>query len=246
MTEKTPLPDPDLDFENAAPKVMTKEETGEPLIPAPAKVIEFANVKAKILYYLSEAEYLSTAQIIELCFFHLETEGSRKSKASRALSELVDAGKIREQWFANGKLYSLKAINPTDHNLAVRDIYVKIRRSPFAVARVNFFCKDVAGLTPDLTVDFGATNGSRIRTYWEYDTGTEGIEELLTKLQRYGEHQLRHRICFVVPEEPRREKLMRHLAGENISFVVLSQFQTLADAAFATRLKEKNISYFSL
>jgi energy-coupling factor transporter ATP-binding protein EcfA2 len=47
-------------------------------IPALAAPKEFPSVQDKILYYISQAEYLSTAQIIELCFAHYSTEGSKK------------------------------------------------------------------------------------------------------------------------------------------------------------------------
>lgn len=219
--------------------------------PVKAEPKWFPSVREKILYYLAEAEYLSTRQIIELCFAQQKTEASRKANAARELGALEDGGQIKSDWFGGGKIYSLKACNPTAHNLAVRDLYVKIVRSGFELVTVEFFCTDVAGLSPDLAVSFRADAGAPIQTYWEYDVGGEGLDELRSKLSRYAAHQRPHRVCFVVPEEPRREKLMRHLAGSNISFAVLDQFSTLQESAFCHSadggaVKSSSLPFFTL
>ncbi len=61
---------------------------------------------------------------------------------------------------------------------------------------VDFF-PNLKTLTPDLLVSFLAADGSFIKTFWEYDAGTEGIAELVRKVERYAAYKDKYEITFV-------------------------------------------------
>jgi len=141
-------------------------------LPAKALPKEFATAQDRILHYVSQAEYLSTPQIIRLCYGHL-AESAKKSVASRDLKALVESKRVKSQMFGPGNIYFVgRTCNPTTHNLAIRDLFTKIVASEFELAEVNFFPR-LKELTPDLAVDFLAEDGTLIKTFWEYDTGTD-------------------------------------------------------------------------
>ncbi len=111
------------------------------MVKQPTRAIpkEFANAGDKILHYVSQAGYLSTSQIIALCYTHL-SENARAPVASRDLKSLAESKRIKSQNFGKAKVYyTTRSINPTTHNLAVRDLFVKIVASGYEVAAVNFF-----------------------------------------------------------------------------------------------------------
>jgi hypothetical protein len=146
--------------------------------PAPAIPKNFASNRDKVLHYLSQAQYLTTPQIISLCY-------TQKSNASADLSKLVSEKKIKEITNSRPKIYySGQTPNVTDHNLAIRDLFVKIARSNFEIAGVDFTLQ-LSTLNPDLCVDFVLPSGKIQKTFWEYDTGTEGTKELKRKVERY-------------------------------------------------------------
>ena len=235
--QQAPPPRRDRAAESAREKT-----AGDSKTPASAAEPTFATTKEKILHYLTQAGYLRTQQIIDLCYSHI-AETARRPAASRDLKELVTEQKIKMREHGRSNIYYVKGpCNPTDHNLAIRDLYVKIIRSGFAISRVDFACADVPGLTPDLTVDFQATDGSRIRTYWEIDTGTEGIEELRHKVARYRACQDFFRLTFVLLDAKRRDKLLEYLRNEDLYCVVLSEFITLRDVVFHYAVGEEEKS----
>jgi hypothetical protein len=210
------------------------DEASRPAPRQPAKALpkEFATTGDKILHYVKLAEYLSTPQIHSLCYSHV-AEGSRASNASRDLKNLIEAKRIKFQNFGKGKIYySGRTINPTTHNLAIRDLFVKIVASDFELAEVNFFPL-LPALTPDLSVSFAAEDGSLIKTFWEYDTGTEGVAELAKKVARYEPLSDEHLIAFVFNTRERLERVCKTITAPFITVAVLDQFQTLIDEAFS-------------
>ena len=126
-------------------RISTKSETvqaSRPKLKRPARALlkDFASASDKILHYIKEAEWLATPHLIELCYGHLETEGSKKSGASRDLKHLVEAKRIRTTMFGPNKIYfSGRTPNTTKHNYSVRDLYTKIVASDFEIAEMNFF-----------------------------------------------------------------------------------------------------------
>jgi len=221
--EEQPTPPP--------PPVTPPEEPSEAKRPVAANPRE-GTIKEKILYFVAQAEYLSTAQIIELCFSHHASEGSRKANASAALKELCEAKQLKNQAFGRGNVYYAgRAPNVTSHNLAVRDLYVKIVRSGFEIKEARFFFDGIYGLSPDLYVVFGDEAGQGIHTCWEYDTGTEGLAELDTKVRRYAAYPY-DRLAFIAHTEQRCTQLAARIQAPRTAFAVLSAFQTLTDPAF--------------
>ncbi|HEX8459200.1 MAG TPA: type IV secretion system DNA-binding domain-containing protein [Pyrinomonadaceae bacterium] len=96
----------------------------------------FASTAEKILHYVTIAGYLTTSQIIELCYSHL-SEASKRPAASRDLKKLTDTKKLKSTNWHEGKIfYAGGSCNPTSHNVAVRDILIKIVQSGFEVAEV--------------------------------------------------------------------------------------------------------------
>lgn len=207
--------------------------------PAKALPKEFTTAQDRILYYISQADYLSTAQIIKLCYGHV-AESAKKSVASRDLKVLVESKRIKSQMFGPGKIYFLgRTCNPTTHNLAIRDLFTRIVSSEFELAEVNFSPR-LKELIPDLAVDFLAEDGTLIKTFWEYDTGTEGITELVKKVARYESYSSEYLITFVLNTEQRLVQTMKTIRVPYITFAVMSEFETLHDAAFQSSLGDRN------
>jgi hypothetical protein len=214
-------------------------------MPALASPKEFPSVQDKILHYVSQAEYLSTAQIIELCFAHHSTEGSKKANASRALNELVENKKLSAKFHNRKQIYFAgKNPNPTDHNLTVRDLYTKIVLSGFEVEDVRFNLSLAGTLNPDLAVSFRTEDGGQIQTYWEYDAGNEGLEVLRSKVQRYRAYADSSRICFVFATPKRLEQAKKDFGADFITYAVLEEFKSLNEPVFRRGEKETGEPFF--
>lgn len=190
-------------------------------------------VKEQIKAALVLAGYLSTRQIINLCFAHLGTENARKSKASTALSELVKSKEIKSQFFQREKIYYAgKAPSPRQHDLAVRHLLVKILKSGYEISGVKL-SSDLNNLMPDLEVSFACEGGCQLRSYWEYDAGTERNKELLSKLERYNARGDGSHVTFVFETEKRLESFLRTITGRCMArFTVLSEVQGLDQPVF--------------
>jgi len=204
-----------------------------PLVrPAPALPKEFKTNQDRILYYLNLAEYLSTKQIITLCYSHL-SQTSQKASASRDLKQLVEAKKVKTQFVGKEKIFFVgKSCSPTTHNLAIRELFTKIERSGFEIAKIDF-CRKLGGLTPDLVIDFVLPDGQHLSTFWEYDAGTEGIAELESKIVRYTRAGVRGQaIVFVYDAPGRLAQAMRVLPQGACVHAVLGEFESLRDSAF--------------
>jgi hypothetical protein len=202
--------------------------------PVAALPKEFGSTAEKILYYVDLAEYLSTQQIIALCYGH-QSENSRKANASRDLSKLIDNKEIKAQPFGSGKIYTTaRLINPTMHNLSVRDLLIKILLSRYEVAGVNLK-PTLPSHNPDLEVSFLAETGELIKTFWEYDAGTEGIEVLRKKFDCYSPYAKSAIISFVFDSEARMQQAARGTAQNGNGWMrlgVLGNFNSLDDHAF--------------
>jgi len=193
--------------------------------PAPALPIEFASVQDKVLHFVQVAEYLSTPQIIQLC-------NLQPSNASTNLAALIKAGRLKEYPNQRPKIYHVgKSCNPTQHNLSIRDLFVKIQTSGYEIAEVKFTLT-LGNLNPDLAVDFLAEDQSLIKTFWEYDTGTEPHSELLKKVERYLPHSKDSLITFVFDTQRRLDQVAKSIPAPYVTYAVLTDFQTLNDAAF--------------
>jgi Type IV secretion-system coupling protein DNA-binding domain len=200
--------------------------------PAPAVPKQFRTTQDRILYYLNVAEYLSTRQMILLCYAHL-ARASQKAAASRDLKQLLEAKKIKAQFVGKEKIFFVgKSCSPTTHNLAIRELFTKIERSGFEIARVDF-CRKLGGLTPDLAIDFVLPDGRQLSTFWEYDAGTEGIAELESKIGRYARAGAGAQARVFVYDTPgRRVQAMRALPQAACVHAVLGEFESLSDSAF--------------
>lgn len=222
---------------------LTKLERPHRSAIAPASSKEFTTNQDKILYYLNQAQYLSTQQIITLCYSHI-TESARATTASRDLRALVAGKKIKEQTYGRGKIYYIgKTCNPTDHNLGIRDLFLKIIASGFEIAEVNFFPVQTT-ITPDLFVSFFAHDGTLIKSFWEYDTGTEGVGEIVKKVKRYVALCADHLITIVVTTPERLAQLRKAIKEPFVTFAVMSELSTLNDFVFQSAESQQPFSFF--
>ena len=141
------------------------------------------------------------------------------------MGRLTDA--LREEWI----YFTGRALNPTTHNLAIRDLYSKIVGSNYEIAEVNFF-PNLKTLTPDLLVSFLAADGTFIKTFWEYDAGTEGIAELVRKVERYAGYKEEYEITFAFNTREKMEQVNKIVKESCIRLAVLDEFSHLDDEAF--------------
>jgi ribosomal protein S25 len=194
--------------------------------PSPAFPLSFATNGEKILHFLRQAEYLSQPQIIALTDL-------QASNASTALKKLVETGQIKSLDDRRPKIYfTRRTANPTTHNLLVRDLFVKINRSNYHVRSVKFN-DNLAELNPDLTVEFVAEDGvAPLLTYFELDRGTEGVQELVRKAERYAQVQGNPRVCFIFEREPDMLLARKTIQYPFITYATLDQFTSLRDSAF--------------
>lgn len=195
--------------------------------------------KEKILYYLEQATYLKYQQIIDLCFADLKTEGSRKKSASTALGELKIAKKVSTFFYEREQIVHIgKRPNVRGHDLAVREIFTKIAGSNVTISNIQFFQNlDLAGkLNPDLSVDFQNDNGKPIKTFWEYDSGTEGMKELKAKIDRYQPYFSSHIVVFVFETEGRIKNFLEKVGSPRppLRSTVLSTFTNVLSPCFHT------------
>ena len=196
------------------------------LKPAGAREIRFATNTEKILHFLQQAEYLSQPQIIGLTKL-------QASNASTALRKLVDSGQIKALEERRPKVYYIgRTCNPTLHNLLIRDLFVKICASEFAIETVKFNAS-LPGLNPDLKIEFAAEDGAPLLAYFELDRGTEGVQELARKAERYRELGAGARVGFIFERESDMNLARRTIAsGASLLFAVLGDFASLREASF--------------
>lgn len=191
----------------------------------------FGTVHEKLLYYIKQAEYLSSSQIISLCYGHLK-ESSRASTASRDLKQLIEAKKLKVENFGKQKIYfSSRSINPTNHNLILRDLFLKILNSNLEIAETNFFFS-FKDLEPDLAITLISESGNLVKTLWEYDAGTEGISELKRKVTRYYDYKDDHIVVFIFDTNERLAQVRKSITEQWLTYGVLTEFDGLLDSAF--------------
>ena len=199
--------------------------------PLPATVREFATVQEKILHYVALAGYLSARQIRSLVYEHV-AESGRAAVASRDLRQLLDTKRVKSQPFGKSKVYfSGRSCNPTVHNLAIRDILVSIIKSNVKMVHTDFF-PSLDGLNPDLETHFLAQDGTKIRCYWEYDSGSEGISELVSKAKRYRPYSGNYHVTFIFSSQERLIKAAKTIREEFIRFAVIGDVQNLNEPVF--------------
>lgn len=199
-----------------------------------AEPLDGLPTKEKILLYVQQAEYLATPHLHTLCFSHYANENSRKANASAMLKELIEAKQLKMQPFGRGNIYFTgRTPNPTAHNVAVRELFVKLISAGVAIAELNFSYEHIPGLVPDLYIGFSAEGGGVVNTFWEYDTGTEGMSVIEQKLKRYRAAAF-DRLVFVVAGQGRQQQLLRAMSEPGVYVVQLDELTGLTESVFWT------------
>jgi hypothetical protein len=202
----------------------------------PSKAIPqtFATAQERILNYVARAGYLATPQIIQLCYGHLShNPASQKVSASTDLKKLLEKKLLKEMADRRPKIYFIgNRPNVSPHNLSLRDLFMKIELSNFQISDIDF-SPQLGKLNPDMRVDFVAEDKSILQTFWEYDTGTEPLAELVSKVQRYEKAKpVESPVVFVFETEQRLDQARKLLVAPLCVAAVLSQFSTLSDPVF--------------
>lgn len=212
------------------PKAQMETNGSRPAKAAP----RVGTIKEQIVSLVSQAGYLSTSQIIELCFGSYTTEASKKKGASVALKDLVEGKTIREKTHEGRKIYFTgREPNVRAHDLSVRNLLVKILKSDYEVGSIKL-SSELGSLLPDLQVSFRAEDGEELVTYWEYDAGTEGHRVLETKATEYSKQRGVSRVVFVFETETRVRNAMARYPAPFITFAVLDHIGSLDSPAFKT------------
>jgi len=99
-------------------------------------------------------------------------------------------------------------------------------------------------LTPDLAVSFLAQDGSLVKTFWEYDTGTEGVGEMIKKVRRYEPHSADNLITIVVTTAERLSQLRKAISEPFVTYAVMSDFETLNETAFQSSENKTPFEFF--
>jgi protein involved in plasmid replication-relaxation/type IV secretory system conjugative DNA transfer VirD4/TraG family protein len=202
--------------------------------PSKAVPKSFVTAQERVLHYVVQAGYLTTPQIIKLCYGHLNHNlASQKVSASNDLKKLQEKKLLKELSDRRPKIYHVGGKpNVTAHNLALRDLFVKIELSNFEISKIDFSAQ-LGKLNPDLRVDFATGDGNDLQTFWEYDTGTEPLAELVSKVQRYEKAKpAESPVIFVFESETRLKQARQLLASSFCIFAVLSDFAALTDPGF--------------
>jgi hypothetical protein len=198
--------------------------------PEPAVPLSFSTNTEKIMHFLRKAEYLSQPQIIALTDL-------LPPNASTALKKLVESGQIKSLDDRRPKIYFIgRTCNPTVHNLLVRDLFVKINASNYAIRSVKF--NDVlSDLNPDLSIEFVAKENNSLTplpAYFELDRGTEGVQELVKKADRYARLSNNPLVGFIFERESDMHLARKTIKLPFILYATLDQFSTLKDESFYT------------
>jgi hypothetical protein len=198
------------------------------LRPADAMPPVFTTNTEKILHYLRQSEYLTQPQIIAL------TE-LLPPNASTALKKLCETAQIKSLDDRRPKIYFIgRTCNATAHNLLVRDLFVKICASRFAARSIKFN-ENLSDLNPDLSVEFVARQDNTLTplpAYFELDRGTEGVQELVKKADRYARLPDNPRVGFIFERESDLLLARKTIQYPFITYAVLDQFTSLKDNAF--------------
>ncbi|MFL6215744.1 MAG: replication-relaxation family protein [Blastocatellia bacterium] len=202
----------------------------------PCKAIpkSFATAQERILHYVGQAGYLTTPQIIQLCYGHLShNPASQKVSASNDLKKLQEKKSLKELSDRRPKIYYAgNRPNVTAHDLALRDLFVKIALSNFEISNLDF-SSQLGKLNPDLRIEFLAEDGNPLEIFWEYDTGTEPLAELVSKVQRYEKAKpVESPVVFVFETPARRDQARKLLVDPFCITAALPEFGTLSDPVF--------------
>lgn len=198
------------------------------LRPADAVPPVFATNTEKILHYLRQAEYLTQPQIIAL------TE-LLPPNASTALKKLCETAQIKSLDDRRPKIYFIgRTCNATAHNILVRDLFVKICASCYAARSIKFN-ENLSDLNPDLSVKFIARQDhslTPLSAYFELDRGTEGVQELVKKADRYARLSNHPRVGFIFERESDMHLARKTIQYPFIYYALLNDFASLRDEAF--------------
>ena len=206
---KPPAPE-QQQHEPPPPPTARPSESNLHKTPAAAPSLEALSREEQILFYLSEAHYLSTRQITALVFSDIESPAFRKKKTSTVLSALEKDKQIHSLIFEREKIwYAGRKPSVRRHDVYVRDIFVAIKHAGYQTREIKFFHTLSAAelFNPDLSVTFAASDQTEIKTLWEFDNNTEGDEILLKKIERYRSLVDQTKIIFVFSEPARIQKL---------------------------------------
>lgn len=113
---------------------------------------------------------------------------------------------------------------------------MKISASNFAIRSVKFN-DNLTELNPDLTVEFVAENDGNaspvpLVAYFELDRGTEGVQELVRKAERYARVPNNPRVGFIFENESDLLLARKTIDYLFISYATLDQFASLRDPIF--------------
>jgi hypothetical protein len=95
-----------------------------------------------------------------------------------------------------------------------------------------------------LKVTFLCEDGTLLPTYWEYDTGTEGITEIVKKVARYVPYSATSRVSFVCSTSERVQAIMKVVKEDFVEFGVLGEFTSLTAPAFLSASRMNKYSFF--
>ena len=225
----TETPQPAVSIQVTQPLPVDRLETIQPPVdrrrPMRAEPVSFPTNAEKILHFLRQAEYLSQPQIIAL------TE-LLPPNASTALKKLCETGQIKSLDDRRPKIYFVgRTCSATVHNLLIRDLWVKICASGYAVGRIEFN-EQLSEINPDLAVEFVGEDTTPLLCYFELDRGTEGVAELVKKADRYASISESTRVCFVFERDADMKLARSRINYPFVSFAVLNDFARLQDEAF--------------
>lgn len=215
------------------------------LRPGDAAPLFFSTNTEKILHYLRQAEYLTQPQIIALTDL-------LPPNASTALKKLCEFGQVKSLDDRRPKIYFIgRNCNATTHNILVRDLFVKICASKFAIRSVKFN-ENLSDLNPDLSVEFVAKEKNTLTplpAYFELDRGTEGVQELVKKADRYARLSNNPRVGFIFERESDLLLARKTIQYPFIYYAVLNDFTSLRDEAFyagsaASPASDTKLPYF--
>jgi hypothetical protein len=217
--------------------------------PARIKLPLTLSARERILHYVKLAGYLTQRQIVDLCYPHM-TPASAKSAASRDLKHIVKEELLRVQPYVRENVYCQgRSCEPSAHNVGVRDLFVKVIRSKSKIVDLNFSLglktAGVRTVIPDLYVAFQWPDGTLMKTLWEFDTGTEGVPEIVSKHTRYEAFPEYGPIICVVQNRQRLDIIKRNAPTVALWLGVMTDFETVTDPAFVRADRHVQESLFS-
>jgi hypothetical protein len=202
--------------------------------PLPAPPLEMPR-REKVMHYLKIAAWLTSSQLVELCFNDLASDNAKSKAVSEATSRLESEGELESFLLNREKICFIgRRPNARDHDFSLRDLFVKIINANYKITDIQF-CSSMTedkDINPDLIITFEAEDGSPIRTFWEYDNSTERDGELLGKLARYEPYYKNSKVIFVFRERERLEKFAPRARDTAVFYSVLEEITSIKEPIF--------------